>query len=463
MTPSIRHSTSIKNLSLRKKTFVETFTWQDVREQVKKTAPDLFNTIERLDPNNNYKLYKMRYPYGASIIDKKGIFNIPFHNHLIPINSNEIPSSLSEKVGYNQFSLPLSLVLSGQIHQFSEIEPNSIYTKDIYASGSILALPDIMDANVIYCTNYFWRLTAGVRTPVMLPSIAEEVSFMRLKRYFNLKLDKPENQQDHWNLFVELASKTYFPEKWYTELLVFSDKWVQHFDDNAWKQFKLCLLERSWKRSADARNIATMNPLWDQFTSNIRYKRLNNFVLNKVRYIIEASLNHSVVYIPFDNNISAGPFKSLIRIFLNIYRLKKHAPIIMVPEFYNENSQRPAYIPIQINGLNSAKIKTHKYGSIISDTRDVKYFLEMFINKLLQKEIFSTDNSLSRLSEINYFFYHADKDKYGELIPSSLALEDDPVMKKWQKHPTNNEIAYKNEFMRACVKMVKQGKQHNNK
>ena len=448
-----------KSSTKTNRTLIEAITWQDIREQVKKTAPDLFNVIERLDPNNSYKLYKMRYPYGAPIIGQEGIFNIPVKDeYLLPINSKDIPSSIIEQIGYNQLSLPLCLVLRGQVHLFSETDENAINTEGLYSAGNILALRDVMDTELSYYARCFWKLTAGVRTPVMLPSIADNASFMRLKRYFNLKLNKPENQEDHWRLFVNLASNKHFPEKWHTELLVFSAKWLERSDDNAWKQFRLCLLERSWKRSAYARNIATMNQIWDQFISGIRNKKTNNFVLNRVRYIIEASLNQAIVYVPFDNNVNAGPFKSLINVFLDIYGLKKHAPIIMVPELYNENEHRPSYIPIQMPGLHYAKMRSETSGSIISDTRDVKYFLNQFIHLITQEDISLTDTAFAKLLNINYSFYHADKDKYGELIPSSLALEDDPVMKKWRKHPTNYEIAYKNEFMRACVKMVRRGR-----
>jgi hypothetical protein len=201
--------------------------------------------------------------------------------------------------------------------------------------------------------------------------------------------------------------------------------------------------------------------MWDQFIISIRNKRTNNFVLNKVRYIIEASLNQAIVYIPFENNANAGPFKPLTDIILDVYGLKKHAPIIMIPESYGEYDQRPAYIPIQMPGLHYTKMKSDASGSIISDTRDIKYFLNLFINQIMQKDTTFSNTAFSKLSNINYLFYHADKDKYGELIPSVLAFDDDPVMKKWRKHPRNYEVAYKNEFMRACVKMVYKKRKYN--
>lgn len=435
---------------------IETSDWQTVRLQVKNIAPDIFTVVEQLDPDKSYKLYKISYPYGASIMDQDGIFNIPFNDrHLMPINNKELPPSIVEHLGYNQASLPLCLVLHGQAHLFSETEQNSVISEELYSTGQIIALGDQLNSHLSFYARHFWRLTSGVRTPVMLPSISDQTCFMRLKRHFNLKTGKPINQQDHWRLFVDIAANKHFPNKWRTELLIFSSKWLEKRDDTAWKLFKLCLLEKAWQKSAYVRNIATMNQIWELFISNIRNKKPNNFVLTMVRYIIEASLSQAIVYAPFDDNENAGPFKSLIKIFMDIYGLKKHAPIIMVPEIFNEQEKRPFYIPIQLPGVHYAKIKSETSGSIIADTRDIKYLLNQFIHLITQKDIDLNNTIFSKLSNFNYYFYHADNDKYNELIPSSHALEDDPVMQKWRKYPRNCELAYKNEFMRACVKMVK--------
>ncbi len=459
MTFSLRKPVKINRFSANKKNvaLLEIMSWQEIRDQIKIIAPDIYKVVEQLNPDKSYKLYKIRYPYGAHIIGQKGIFNIPINDRqLIPINNKkDISSSIIDQIGYNQFSIPLCLVLLGQVHLFSETKQNGVFTEGLYSTGDIVTLGDPMNIDVSYDARSIWRLTSGARTPVMLPSISDEASFLRLQRHFNLKSDKPLNQQDHWRLFVDLATNKYFPQEWYTELLIFSSKWLEHRDDNAWKLFKLCLIERQWKRSAYARNIATMNQIWDLFINDIRNKKVNRFVLSMVRYIIEASLNQEIVYAPFDNDETAGPFNSLTSIFMDIYGLKKHAPIIMVPEIFNEKLKRPFYIPMQMPGTPTSRIKPETSSSIIDNTRDTKYLLNQLIQLISQNDINLIDTAFSKLTHINYSFYHADKDKYGELIPSAVALADDPVMQKWRKYPRNCEIAYKNEFMRACVKMVR--------
>jgi hypothetical protein len=85
--------------------------------------------------------------------------------------------------------------------------------------------------------------------------------------------------------------------------------------------------------------------------------------------------------------------------------------------------------------------------------REIKYILHQFINLIRDNVINVSDTPFSRLTEIDYTFYNADKDKYGELLCSANALDGHPIMEKWRKHPTNNELAYCNIFMRSCVKI----------
>lgn len=432
---------------------IEEVTWSNMREVVKQIAYDFFIAIERLNPDRNYQLYKIRYPYGASIIDGSGIFNIPLcDGRLVQISSNEVSKLMQCQIGYNHDYLPMALVLNGKVQQFRETSDKGIETEGIYSRGDLLSLECVLDVGLSQYIGRFWRLAAGVRTPVMLPSIADHASFERLRRFFNMDINKPKSQKDHWQLFVDLANQKNFPEKWSVEILVFSARWVEGRDDEAGQLFKMALLERSWKKSVYTRNMVTINHILDGLITSIRNKNANSFVLAMVRRIINASLGQSVSYIPYENENSAGPFGTLINIFMDIYALKKNAPIIMIPEIYNGYSERPHYISIQMPGLQFARMKSPSLSSLINDTREIMYTLNQFIKKVSLGDVLVDAAFFSQLADLEYYFYHADKDKYGELLLSACAFDDDPVMKKWRLHPKNNELAYRNEFMRSCVK-----------
>src|SRR5579872_4417071 len=98
---------------------MEEVSWQDVRKQVKTLAPDMFEAIEQLEPDSSYKLYKIKYPYGAAILGKNGIFHVPdAKGHLVPLNDASINPKLQEELGYSWGGLPMSLIMSGQVDLF---------------------------------------------------------------------------------------------------------------------------------------------------------------------------------------------------------------------------------------------------------------------------------------------------------------------------------------------------------
>jgi hypothetical protein len=443
----MKHTPDIKNV-----------TWDEVRNQVKKIAPDIFTAIERLNPDKNYKLYKTRYPYGAMIIGENGTFNIPQNEQLISINDTQLSSKLYEDLSYNYLGVPMGLILGGGIQLYTE-EHGDVETECLYESGVMMALRAVLDPILSYQSRRYWRMTSGLRTPVMLPSISDQILFTRLKRKFHLNISKPETQYDQWRLFVELANHENFSEPWFTEILFFSAKWLQPREDEGWKLFRLALLERAWKASAYPRNTSPINRIWTKFITNIRNKKATSFVLNMVRHIIEASLGEAISYAPCDAGSKGGPFDALIKIIMEDYGLKKSAPIIMLPTYFTLDNLCTTYISLQTPGSHWVKPRINKNSNLIGDTREIKYVLGQFITQIEQGHIKVEDMPLSKLTNIEYKFYHADKDKYGELLSSAHVLDGDPIMEKWRKHPTNNELSYRNSFLRSCVKITAKNKQ----
>jgi hypothetical protein len=437
---------------------IEEVTWDKVRLQVKKIAPDIFETIERLNPDKSYKLYRAHYPYGAMIIGHDGIFNVPYNNQLLRITDTRLPAEIRENLTCISLGIPMSLILNGFVQLFSAEQPNRIQTAGVFSIGVMLALRGLLDAELSYHARRYWNMTSGARTPMMLASLSDQISFNRLKRHFHLSIDKPESQFEHWRLFVEIANHESFPENWQTELLLFSQKWLKPRKDDAWKLFKLALFERSWKISAYPRNIEPVNKIWTKFITSIRNKKATSFVLNMTRYIIEASLGQAVSYTPYDQNSGQGPFDGLTKIIMDVYGLKKCAPIIMVPTYFNQIDLHQTHISIQASDSHWVDAWKNTTDNLIGDTREIKFVLNQFIKQIEQGHIKVNDTPFIKLIDIDYTFYHADKDKYGELLSSIHALDGDPIMEKWRKHPANNELSYRNSFLRSCVKISAKNK-----
>jgi hypothetical protein len=432
---------------------IQCLQWEDIREQVKSVAPDLFGIIEQLNPDKSYRLYRAYYPFGAMLIGQEGIFNVPRQGRFFPIIDIRLENQLREDLGYNQLGIPMSLMLKGQTQLYTE-ELDNIVTETLFVPGSMLALRAVLDPPLSYQARRYWRMTSGVRTPHMLPGISDQSSFNRLKKAFDLISDKPRNQNDHWKLFVEIANHENFPQKWGTEILFFSSKWLEPRNDAAWKLFRLALFERAWKTSAYQRNTNIVNKLWRRFISSLRNKKATPFVVNMVRYIIEASLGQAVSYVPDDGTNNSGPFRELSDVFIDIYGLKKYAPIVMLPYFIAPNFNRPAYISIQAPSTHWVNAGDHNENNLIGDSREIKHELDRFLEQIATSKISVDDTPFSTLTTFCYKFYHADLDKYGKLLPTATIFEKDKAVEHWLTHKHNSQIADRNTFLRSSVKIV---------
>lgn len=436
---------------------LEEVKWADVRAQFKQIAPDIYHAIERLDLDDSYKLYRVRYPFGSMLIDNDGIFNVPLtDDQLVPINNPIVPKKLQDALGYSQLGLPMSFILSGEAELFVGNDSNEIEAEAVYSKGTMLAVRGLLDPHLSYHARRLWRMTAGVRTPYMLPSISDHASFERLRRSFELTTHKPVSQRDHWELFVEIANNERFSKQWGLELLLFNDQWLKPRNDEAWRLFRLTLMERSWKATQYLRNVKHVDRIWAKFVNSLRNKKATRFVMTMVRHLIEASLGEAISYAPYHNDFG-GPFTTLAEVFLEVYGLKKYAPIIMIPHIFNPADKRPCYVSLQLPSIHVVRDRKSKFDNLITDTREIKHVFSQFIRKVKTGELPVEDTPFSKIANLDFEFYHADKDKHGELLPAIHTFDHDPVVKQWLSCSSNNEIACRNEFMRSCIKIsVKQ-------
>jgi len=349
--------------------------------------------------------------------------------------------------------LPMGLIASGQVDIFMEDVPNKAEIYSTYKEGVILALRAVLDPPKSYQARHFWRMTSGTRLPFMLASISDNASFNRLRKHFNLRLHKPVTQQEHWQLFVEVANHEAFPGGWCTELIVFSKKWLKPAAGDAWKLFRLALLERAWKASEYIRNTNIFNKMWSKFISEIRNKKVNSLITVISKYIIEASLGQASLHTISNEKNIAGPFNELTSLFMDIYQLRRYAPIIMVTDTFGQNGKDYGFISAQMPNLRLEAKSTYKNNKTIADMREIKYVITQFINKINTGYINVNDTPFTGLANINFDFYYADEDKYNELLPAVSIFEGIEAAEKWKRTSENNLMPYRNGFTRGCVRV----------
>ena len=200
---------------------------------VRAIRPDFADVIDDISPDERYKLYLIKYPYGALALDK-GIFQLPNSDrHLVPINHSSISNKIKDNLGYSG-TIPLGLVLSNgfesYIHTPSRILPSAFMVK-----GKFLSLWRVLEEGETYYIGPFWSYSSGARSICMVPKITDSAGYKNLKSKYGLKLPIPQRLCDHWSVFSHIANHPNFSQPWKAEILFFSKDWLDHKRIKNWK------------------------------------------------------------------------------------------------------------------------------------------------------------------------------------------------------------------------------------
>ncbi len=423
-------------------------TWDDVRLDVAKLAPDIFSVIEDMSPDSSYKLYEATYPYGAQILDDEGVFNIFVDDELCSINNEKVSKEIREQLTYHIDGMPLGMVCDGTMQlsygRMSEDEyPCFTFpTKSLFATRAALDMPEH------YQAAFYWRMHAGVSDAYMLASLANKEKFMRLQAKYDVDLEPPQSQREHGKLFREIANSENSNINWKTRLLLFGEKWVETLQKN--DALRLVLLDRTWRGTALDRNIYTLDGVWDDFVLKIRNKKVDRYILTVARHIIEASIGKAYSYqiAPLDD--SDGPFYRIAQIIKDDYGLNKYAPVVMTPSNLRIEERKNLYVSIQIPTINAKRVYASKNNFLMSDFREIHYVINKFIESIQSAMLEQTP--LYNLKNYSYNFFSGDKDRMGYFKSGAGIFDNDENISAWLDK-NNNIIDDKNPFMRACVRI----------
>jgi len=199
--------------------------------------------------------------------------------------------------------------------------------------GSLFNTSRVLSPNYSHQPAFLWNITAGARNLIMLPKISAKVGFKRLRKEFQLQIDKPTGLEDHWELFKEIANHKNFQKPWSMQILFFSKEWFEHLNDNAWLEFHRYLLQTAWDTTEFWRNRF----IWDLIFSYIQRVRKispNNYVADTVKHLFSISAGAIPGMAPALDDTCA-PISELQRIFKDIYRLDQYLPIILQSIFFS--------------------------------------------------------------------------------------------------------------------------------
>src|SRR3990167_137750 len=439
------------------KPMLEELTWRDVREELQPLNPEFVQVVDELSPGDECVLFKAKYPYGSEIL-KQGKFYLPGQEGtLIALDDPNLDRRFQALLSYNLNSNPVSFLLKNSTELFSAQADRTLPLGGLTTPGNLFGLFRILTrGRISHQPKFTWEMTAGARSIFMLPKVSERESFKRLKREFNLSIDKPKELNEHWTIFKEIANHPNFGYSWSTDILFFSKPWFEHLDDRSWEHFNYFLYRYTWDRSDYWRNQFVWNLIFSiiQKESTVRP---NSFIADTVKCLFSIAVGNAPGFAPALDNFAA-PIEGLQKAYCNVYGLKNYLPVIMQPQSFKINSEkvRPVYYSLQFPTAIEFGPKSSKHTSLLTDLYDLKQLFDKHL-EVLKSNIFNIEETplYRAIDQVAFDFIHTNMGAYEEILDSQLiAKEDDSFLNTFIKE---KEAVFPAAaaFLKGCVRIAK--------
>jgi len=434
---------------------LEILTWQDAREGVKQVNPKLAAIIDNIDPDDSYKLYRVRYPFG-SMIFTEGTVNIPNKSReIVPITHPTISNEIREDLTYRTIPMGLMLKKAGEVHFNLD---HRLIPLTVISEGRLFGLWESLDPTYSYFIQLSWNMSSGVKSMFMLPKIAEASGYKRLQKTFGIRLNAPKQLKDQWLVFKKIANSPGFASSWCSEVLYFSKKWFDTLNNDAsWQSLKNHFYEIGWNQSMYWRSTITLKLIWQQFAAITRRDNIKcgAYQLETLKHLISMGVGALPCFSANNKNDLVAPISKLQEVFLDIYELE-YIPTIMFPQHLTMNGEKNSgYYSINEPTLIESVPKTREVLSIMQATRDIKELFESFKHEVMTNTLKVENTPIYYLiNNANFEFIHTAPDSSGHLKTSSkLPISDPSLVNITEKYKTRNFCCTSN-FLRGCVRIV---------
>ena len=432
---------------------LEEFKWQDVRDDFNAHHPDLSRIIDDLNPSPDLTLFKCSYPFGSEIL-KHGLLQVPNKKGiLVPLNDEQIEHSIREKLNYNRWSNPVSLIVKNSA-ETSMVD--GAHTIPLYGSmgpGKIFGTWLVLGGSLRYTPIFLWNMTAGARSMFMLPKISENSGFDRLKNTFNLKVEKPRALMEHWEIFRELYSHKEFNEKWNLEIIYFSKKWFDSLNDKKFIHFKSYLMNIAWEGSEFWRNQFIWRLLLSLVKEELGVKPKAD-IDDQVRHLLSMGIGVMPGFAPSIDD-KYGPISRIQEIIQSVYQLDRYAPIIMTSESLSFDNPVPIYYSSQYSTAIEFSPPSREGATKIMTLHKIKNLLHKYLSGINNNAFFTEETIFNDLPNIiQYDFFHPNREYHVDVRPSHVIPQEDPRFLMNFKNNNNNLFPAFSSFVRGCVRVM---------
>ena len=432
----------------------EKSTWKDIRSKVAHIRPELTKIIDELDPQDDFPLIFASYPYGRKIVDK-GTIQLPAADgKVVPIDAPTISKDFKHLL--KRRSVPVSLMLKNTGEVYYEM-PDRIITLNLFQPGAIFGLWENLDPTLSHFVRRIWSVSSGARSVYLLPKITDVASHKELKKKYGIRSHLPKSLLDHWQILVEIANSQAFDQDWHSEVLFFSDKWIDTaISDPAWKDFYNYLLQDGWNQSQYWRNKVTFDIVWELFTNELIKQNMkpNPYFVSIIKHLVLVGTGVLPASTAADNSNAAAPIQGLQEVFINDYKLKDYVPTIMQPHVFSYDDGIPAYYSLQLPALLETPLVSRQLPSILSAMPEIMFLMDTFQTEVLQGEIKADNTPIEAFAQkVVCDYFHSEADGNNSVRSTKeMPLEDKRLVTLPGKY-NNRVFAETGHFCRGCIRL----------
>lgn len=429
--------------------YLEELPWASARKEFPASAHKLRDIIDRIDPPKNFKLIKAKYSFGSKMLENLA-FRLPIADGVtVPIGDSRLPTKISEQLSYS--NVPFALITKNKVEIFSEIT-NKIFSVAFHGGDLDIGIWEHFGWTTPY------NIVAGARSLYMLPRISDTRSHKRLQKEYGIVARPPTSFFDHWQIFSQLANSRHFPRKWYCEILLFPQNWVEKFSrDPAWHEFNNYVLQKGWQHSGYARRKSILDNVWELFcrTLNNESLKVDPYAIDTLKHLAMIGTQCLPASTPYTGDETTGPIDAIQRIYEAFYNLADYVPTIMQPAYYNTDDNKFLYYSLQVPTLLETMPKVRKAATVIDYLRNLLELKELFFQEAFDNNLMIENTSIKEMiGRLNFEFFHGDMYSYGSFIrPSKEMLEKDKNLLYTPSNVRLHEFAENSPFVRGCIRI----------
>lgn len=402
---------------------IEQFSWNEIKHKVKAVKPALYEVIEKVAPPEDIPFFLAHYDFGEHFGIKDHAYLPTETGTLAKIESFSTSNHLYQHLGYGKHSIPLGIILD-KYCEWHYLEDNQrVFPDCIQGPGTIFNMQVVFDEDKTVDNNVL-SASSGALSSFLLPNIGCKRKHARIQKYFKTSSPAPKSPYEHYLVFQELLKKVSASEVWQSQILYFSETFVNEVKNNdEWIHLKLFFSESLRKKLTQNTYDASCHDLFLS-TERVNRFRPTPFIIDTAKYIFNICMGASIGVKPATDE-QCFPVKEIQNIYQNCYGLE-YIPTVMVPATL-ETLDESVYYPLQCP---FSKINTFKTNQSVSTFAE----LETLQNVILAyQEEFTNDagpafaSPLYQVSQNTEFsFYHYKADGSSRIHTTSELIDLDP-------------------------------------